>query len=126
MAQHIGFVVYGDISVTTGGNYYDRMLICALENHGFTVTIFDPAELKPRKGRVGDGKIDVWIIDELCHPDFFSLKDFDGMGNKARRMAMVNHLAAQERLVEVLRGPEPGGRRRRPRTQSVAGAVLRR
>lgn len=95
----IACIVYGDINVTTGGNYYDRMLIKALENHGHTVIVRNPADVKASTPRSGMGQdVDMYIIDELCHPDFTSPKHVAAFGGKARRVAMVHHLAAQEKL----------------------------
>jgi glycosyltransferase involved in cell wall biosynthesis len=95
----IGFIVYGEIEHTTGGNYYDRMLISALESNGHTVTVLDPASAKSNSPSPEHTlKADAYIIDELCHPDFSSAQDFTSFGKNTPLIAMVHHLAAQERL----------------------------
>ncbi|MBN1686457.1 MAG: glycosyltransferase family 4 protein [Spirochaetales bacterium] len=101
---NFAFVVYGDIQRVTGGNYYDRMLIRALEARGYTVTVVSPQDLKTQQTSGNKPlELDVCIVDELCHPDFCSGKDFAGFAEDTLLVAMVHHLAAQERLSPAAR-----------------------
>ena len=92
-----GFIVYGEINQVSGGYYYDRMLISSLENRGHSVTVLTPVEAKKLEAKAVS-TIDGYILDELCHPDFTALNDFPWIKSNRVTIAMVHHLAAEERL----------------------------
>lgn len=89
----ITFVVYGSIDQISGGYYYDRELINALEKRGHSVTICDARV----PGRI-NFNTDIYIIDELCHPHFYMGRDFKRLKPGVPVAAMVHHLAADEDL----------------------------
>ena len=85
------FIIYGDINQTSGGYYYDRELIKSLKKRGHSVNI---AEAKDRD--LKNIQTDIYIIDELCHPDFYRRKDFYRLRRGVPVIGMVHHLAADE------------------------------
>ena len=87
----IEFIIYGDINQTSGGYYYDREFIRALKFRGHRVTISKAAD-----GQTGRAETDLYIIDELCHPDFFRTKHFKRLRTNTPLVGMVHHLAADE------------------------------
>ena len=96
-------VVYGDIQKTSGGNYYDRMLIRALEARGHAVKVTTPESIKNRLKEKTPPGVDAYIIDELCHPDFWRGRDFSGFHEGTILIAMTHHLAAEEHLGSFVR-----------------------
>lgn len=76
--MHVGLVVYGDIENTSGGYLYDRKLVEYLRERGDDVAVISlpwrtyPHHLRdnlsPDLYRRIDGRYDVLLQDELCHP----------------------------------------------------------
>ncbi|OQX28733.1 MAG: hypothetical protein B0D92_07400 [Spirochaeta sp. LUC14_002_19_P3] len=91
----IEFIVYGSVHQKSGGYYYDRELIQVLKHHGFGVSVTTPADS-------GGSKTDLYIIDELCHPDFFRKRHFRRLQPSVPVVGMVHHLAADENLPPAL------------------------
>lgn len=91
--SHITFLIYGDIYQTSGGYYYDRQLIRALEKKGHTVMVADLLKYEKR-----DDNPDLYIIDELCHPDIYRRSQFKRLESGIPIAGMVHHLAVDENL----------------------------
>ncbi len=89
----IEFIVEGDINQTSGGYYYDRQFIQILKNHGHNVTVSRATD-----EQAGRTETDMYIIDELCHPDFFRTKHFKRLRANVPIVGMVHHLASDEAL----------------------------
>lgn len=102
--MRIGFVVYDDTAITSGGFVYDRRLIAGLEATGHDVTVvqlpwhsYYRSLLQNWTARV-DARLppdlDVLLQDELCHPSLV-------VQNRGHRsdlpvVAVVHHLGASE------------------------------
>lgn len=91
--SNITFIIYGDINQTSGGYYYDRELIRALEREGHTLSVSEARDFKD-----AGPPPDLYIIDELCHPDFYSKSHFRILKAGVPVIGMVHHLAADENL----------------------------
>ena len=89
----IEFIIDGDINQTSGGYYYDRQFIQALKTRGHNVTVSRASDKE-----TGRAATDMYIIDELCHPDFFRTKHFKRLRADVPLVAMLHHLAADEAL----------------------------
>ena len=87
----ITFLIYGHINQTSGGYYYDRELVQALCKDGHTVKLADIREYDKSRDDP-----DLYIIDELCHPDFWRLAHFKKLISGVPRAGMVHHLASDE------------------------------
>ena len=93
VVMDIALIIYGNLDIVSGGYYYDRMLVRALEGSGHRVTVTNPKEASQI-----DHNLDLVIIDELCHPNFTRPSDFAALPPRRATVAMVHHLALDEGL----------------------------
>lgn len=103
--MHVGLVVYGPLSTTSGGFLYDRRLVRHLRGRGVAVDVIELPWRSTRRGlldnldrrvrrRLERPSIDVLLQDELCHPSLCWLNDrlaFDGPV-----LSIVHHLRSSE------------------------------
>lgn len=103
--MHVGLVVYGSLSTTTGGFRYDRELVEHLRGAGVTVEIVElPWRSYPRhlldnldaglRRRLAGARVDVLVQDELCHPSLFRLNQRLPPGTPV--VSVVHHLRSCE------------------------------
>jgi len=92
-SMKMALIIYGSLDIISGGYFYDRKLLQALESAGHSVRVFTPQEAEGVSGT-----FDVLIIDELCHPHFWQKKHFDRLPSHKVRVALVHHLALEEGL----------------------------
>ena len=92
------FIIYGNIDQISGGYYYDREFIQAIKNRGHSVSIMDAK--RPADTNINP---DIYIIDELCHPDFYRKHSFKKLKPGIPLAAMVHHLASDEDLPVFLK-----------------------
>ncbi|WP_420028717.1 glycosyltransferase family 4 protein [Halorussus caseinilyticus] len=100
--MHVGLVVYGELSTTSGGFLYDRRLAASLREAGHRVSVvslpergylraladgFDPRVRHRLRG------FDLLVEDELCHPSLVG----HNRAVDAPVVAVVHHLRASER-----------------------------
>jgi len=102
----LGLVIYGSLETISGGFLYDRMLVQYLRSQGDEVEVISLPWRAYGRGlldnlsrslrqRLGDGRYDLLIQDELIHPSLFWLNRRLG----ARRylmVAVVHHLRSRE------------------------------
>ncbi|UPV98875.1 glycosyltransferase family 4 protein [Halorussus gelatinilyticus] len=112
--MHVGLVVYGDLTATTGGFRYDRRLAGALRAAGHRVTVvslpwrdypraladnLDPRVRRKLRGRRGSDRrgrregFDLLLQDELCHPSLVG----HNRAIETPIVTVVHHLRASER-----------------------------
>jgi len=116
MALRIGLVIYGDLSTTSGGYLYDRMLVQHLRSSGAQVEIislpwrnyahhlldnFSPSLLERLAAR---SRYDVILQDELNHPSLFLLnRRLRRRDNRPSLVSVVHHLRSDEQHPPHLR-----------------------
>jgi glycosyltransferase involved in cell wall biosynthesis len=102
--MHVGLVVYGDLTPTSGGYLYDRRLVRHLRERGDRVDLVS----LPRRGyassladnlsaglyRALARDYDVLLQDELCHPSLAAANRLPGVS--APVVAVVHHLRTSE------------------------------
>lgn len=105
--MRIGLVIYGSLETLTGGYLYDRIAVEGLERLGHEVEVIGlgggPYLSRLSQGltpglcrRLLDGRFDILLQDELCHPSLFWLN------RRLRRLhgpplvAIVHHLMCRE------------------------------
>ncbi|MBI3160455.1 MAG: glycosyltransferase family 4 protein [Chloroflexi bacterium] len=113
--MRIGLIVYGDLSYTSGGFLYDRMLVERLRASGHVVEIISLPwrdylrhvldnfndDLFLRLARLS---LDVLIQDELNHPSLFLTNRRIQKELGAPILSIVHHLRSRERHPAGLRG----------------------
>jgi glycosyltransferase involved in cell wall biosynthesis len=106
--MRIGFIIYGSLDTLTGGYLYDRIVVQGLEGLGHEVEVISlPAGTYLRRlwlafspglyRRLRDGKFDVLIQDELCHPSLFLVnRRLRRHPDRPLLVALVHHLLCSE------------------------------
>jgi glycosyltransferase involved in cell wall biosynthesis len=114
--MHVGLVVYGDLTPTSGGYLYDRRLVRHLRGEGDRVDLVSlpprgyarslTDNLSPGLYRALARDYDVLLQDELCHPSLVGANRLPGVA--APVVAVVHHLRASEprRLQPLYRAVE--------------------
>ncbi|PSQ39070.1 glycosyltransferase family 1 protein [Halobacteriales archaeon SW_5_70_135] len=102
--MHVGLVVYGDLTPTSGGYLYDRRLVRHLRERGDRVDLVSlprrgyasalTDNLTPGLYRALARDYDVLLQDELCHPSLVAANRLPGVS--APVVAVVHHLRASE------------------------------
>lgn len=101
----IGLLIYGSLETLSGGYLYDRQMVKHLRAHGHTVRVVSLPwrnyprhlldNLSPAAAHhltAADRDVDLWVIDELCHP---SLTHLAGR-LRHPRVVLVHHLRVSE------------------------------
>lgn len=106
--MRIGFIIYGSLDTLTGGYLYDRIVVHGLEELGHEVEVISlPAGTYLRRlwlgfsqglyRRLRDGKFDILIQDELCHPSLFLVnRRLRHHPDRPLLVALVHHLLCSE------------------------------
>jgi len=106
--MRIGFVIYGSITVQTGGYIYDNFIVEGLKKRGHDVEVISlpagPYLHKVLQGfsaplykQLRDGKFDVLVQDELCHPTLFPINRRLHRRKRPVIVALVHHILSQEK-----------------------------
>ncbi|KAB2890683.1 MAG: glycosyltransferase family 4 protein [Desulfobulbaceae bacterium] len=105
--MRIGLVIYGSLETLTGGYLYDRIAVEGLERLGHEVEVIGLAG-GPYLSRLGhgltpglcrrllDGRFDILLQDELCHPSLFWLNRRLRHLHGPPLVAIVHHLMCRE------------------------------
>lgn len=109
--MRVGLVVYGNLEVVSGGNFYDRMLVSRLTSGGHSVDVvslplrsyalnlaqnFSPG----LRRRLSGSSFDVLLEDELTHPSLFQLNRDLRRRSEAPLVSIVHHLRSSEERAE--------------------------
>lgn len=105
--MRLGFALYGDLSIRTGGFLYDRMLLEGLKRRGAEVEMFQlpwrnyPIALmqsvpSQELRQLAAGKFDLLLQDELAHPSLFSANPGIRRRSGTPIVAIVHHLRSSE------------------------------
>lgn len=114
--MRLGFVVYGGLETRTGGFRYDRRLLAALRERGYTVDVVElpwrqyPAGLlegaagrpQSRIAEVLDGTVDAVLQDELAHPSLVGCNGRLRTHVDGPLVSVVHHLRRSEPHPRVL------------------------
>lgn len=103
-----GLIIYGDLSITSGGYLYDRQLVRYLQAQGDEIEIIalpwknygrhllDNLRLSLAR-RLRQAKFDILLQDELNHPSLFLLNRPLRSRIKIPLISIVHHLRSSER-----------------------------
>ena len=105
--MHIGFIIYGSLSILSGGYLYDRIVVQGLKNMGHQVEVIGLAGgsylrklgLGLSAGlcrRLLAGGFDILIQDELCHPSLFLVNKRLRRRGGPPMVALVHHILCRE------------------------------
>ncbi len=103
----VGLIVYGDLDLVSGGNFFDRRLVEHLRSRGHDVEIIALADgsyvrhltqnFKPGlKRKLSSSGFDVLLQDELTHPSLFLLNQRLRRRLPCPIVAIVHHLRSSE------------------------------
>jgi glycosyltransferase involved in cell wall biosynthesis len=108
--MRVGLVVYGNLSVVSGGNLYDSSLVEHLRRSGHEVDIVSiplrsyalnlAQNFSPGLRRRLVQPFDVVVEDELAHPSLFRLNGVIRPRLSAPLVAIVHHLRSSEERAE--------------------------
>jgi glycosyltransferase involved in cell wall biosynthesis len=110
--MHIGIVVYGDLSRTSGGYLYDRNVVEYLRERGDRVTVFSQPERPYPAGLIdtfdirfwkdlATAPLDVLLQDELNHPSLAIGNYWLRRVTEVPIVSIVHHLRASERRSRI-------------------------
>ena len=116
MALRIALIIYGDLSTTSGGFLYDRMLVQRLRSAGAQVEIialpwrsyvrhlFDNFSQSLLECLAARGRYDIVLQDELNHPSLFLLNwRLRRQQGRPPLVSIVHHLRSDEQHPPYLR-----------------------
>lgn len=112
--MRIGFMLYGDLSIRTGGFLYDRELVNGLRSTGASVEVLElpwrsyaAGLLQPQYRQAlewcDNGNFDVLIQDELAHPSLVRLNRVLHERHALPVITLVHHMRSSESHPAVLR-----------------------
>jgi glycosyltransferase involved in cell wall biosynthesis len=101
----VGLLVYGSLDVLSGGNVYDQKLVDVLRERDHHVDVLSiPGRSYawnlaqnlsfPLKRRILEGRYDLLLEDELCHPSLFHLNRV--LRTPSPVVSIVHHLRSSE------------------------------
>ncbi|MDX1415794.1 MAG: glycosyltransferase family 4 protein [Candidatus Promineifilaceae bacterium] len=106
--MRVGLIIYGDLSITSGGYFYDRQMVNFLQTQGDKVEIIslpwqsygrhllDNLRL-PLIRHIQEAAFDVLLQDELNHPSLFLLNRRVQKSTKTPLISIVHHLRSSEK-----------------------------
>ena len=106
--MRIGFIIYGSLDTLTGGYLYDRIVAKGLTELGHEVEVISlPAGSYLRRLSLGfslalcqrllEGRFDILIQDELCHPSLFLVnRRLRRHAERPLLVALVHHVLCNE------------------------------
>ncbi len=109
--MRIGLIIYGSLETMTGGYLYDRIVAQGLSRLGHEVEVISLPGGSYRQQlsqgwspglcrRLQDGRFDLLLQDELCHPSLFMVNQQLRRMNGPPVVAIVHHIRCRE--------PRPG------------------
>ncbi len=105
--MRLGFIIYGNLEILTGGYLYDRIMVEGLRQLGHEVEVISlPSGSYLRRLSLGfssrlsrsllDKKFDIIIEDELCHPSLFLVNKQLRRHGGPLLVALVHHILSDE------------------------------